>query len=72
MSKPGALSNRLPCRIVVADTNRLRQLTRDHGFNWFAVNSPRPMPCFDGNWGVTIETSEGGERRNIEIDKVEF
>ena len=59
-------------KITVIDTNRLRQLVRDHGREWHLKSKIRNMPCFQGRRGVAIQSLDKQHERNIEVDKVEI
>ena len=54
------------------NTNRLRQLCRDHGNVWWSDPAgPRPMPCFKGQQGLNITSLDGEHNRNVLLDITE-
>lgn len=53
------------------NTNRLRQLVRDHGDIWIMEGDPRPMPCFDGHTGAAVRTIDNTHSRNVPLDVVQ-
>lgn len=50
---------------IKPDTNRLRQLVRDHGEWWLVVARSKSMPCFDGQAGMMVMTADGSHSRNV-------
>ena len=57
---------------ITPNTNRLRQLVRDHGDLWVANTKSGPsfMLCFDGAIGLNITSPDGTHNRNVPMDIV--
>lgn len=51
---------------IEPNTNRLRQLVRDHGDVWNEITS-FPMSCFNGGLGVQIMSLDMQHIRNVPI-----
>jgi hypothetical protein len=49
---------------------RLKQLIREHGCMWKVVSGPEPMPCFNGDLGVHVESIDGTHRRNVHFGDI--
>jgi|TARA_R110000822_G_scaffold117536_1_gene249828 hypothetical protein len=59
---------------ITPDTNRLRQLVRDHGDLWIANTTagPHAMPCFNGALGLNITSPDGTHNRNVPMDIIKI
>jgi hypothetical protein len=57
---------------LTPNTNRLRQLVRDHGDVWLKVGPTWNMPCFNGELGVQIKSMDGSHIRNVPLDVVDI
>ena len=58
--------------ILTPNTNRLRQLCRDHGTVWWADPAgPRHMSYFRWTLGLNITSLDGEHNRNVPVDITE-
>jgi hypothetical protein len=55
---------------IKPDSNRLRQLIKDHGKTWSIVKGPKGMQCFNGQLGMAIQSLDGKHERNIPMTSV--
>jgi len=55
---------------IKPDSNRLRQLIKDHGKTWSIVKGPKGMQCFNGQLGCGIQSLDGKHERNIPMTSV--
>ena len=52
-------------------TKRLKQLIRQHGRRWRCAGDQQPKPCFDGEDGVLIVSTQGGKHvRNVRLTDI--
>lgn len=50
-------------KIELKPTNsRFKRLIHDFGKDWEVVSDPRPMPCFNGEIGVTAIPANGTDK----------
>lgn len=56
---------------ITPNTNRLRQLVRDHGDVWLVLKDARPMVCFNGQLGLLVESLDGEHIRNVQASIAE-
>lgn len=47
------------------NTNRLRQLIKQHGNTWWSDGVLKNMPCFNGELGISITSLDKKHTRNI-------
>jgi len=55
---------------IKPNTNRLRQLVRDHGDIWTIISGPHNMVCFNGQPGFNVDSLDETHNRNIPADIV--
>ena len=55
---------------IKPNTNRLKQLIKDHGKTWSIVKGPKGMQCFNGQLGCAIISLDGKHERNIPMTSV--
>jgi hypothetical protein len=55
---------------IKPNTNRLKQLIKDHGKTWSIVKGPKGMQCFNGQLGMAIQSLDGKHERNIPMTSV--
>lgn len=54
-------------------SSRFKRLIHDFGKDWEFVTNPRPMPCFNGEIGITAFPTNGKEKlSNFKLVDVEI
>lgn len=49
---------------------KLDHKSKTHGKDWIIINSPKPLLCFDNDFGVLVESVLTGNRRNAKLTEI--